>query len=88
MQIYQKDVDFHQYYENDSLDELRLKMDEQIYPPRFTVVVHAKDKKLFESSRYINYQLTSGIKTISGKLTVPSIGKGYRCYMKIFVLFV
>ncbi|XP_065920633.1 uncharacterized protein [Dysidea avara] len=72
-EIYQQDVDFHHYYESNCLDELRLRMDEKLYPPRFTVVVHAKDKKMFESSRYMNYKLTSGTKTISGKLTMPSI---------------
>ncbi|XP_065920654.1 uncharacterized protein [Dysidea avara] len=72
-EIYQQDVDFHHYYDSDCLDELRLRMDEQLYPPRFTVVVHAKDKIFFESSRYMNYKLTSGTKTISGKLTVPSV---------------
>jgi len=50
-------------------------MDEQLYPPRFTVVVHAEDKHFFKSSRYMNYQLTSGTNIVSGKLTVPSIGE-------------
>ena len=58
-------------------------MDEKLYPPHFTVVVHAKDKRFFESSRYMSYQLTSGANTISGKLAIPSIGKNVLMLVQI-----
>jgi len=50
-------------------------MDKKLYPPCVKVVVQAKDRFFFESSKYVNYQLTCGTEIISGKLTVPSFGK-------------
>ena len=50
-------------------------MDKTLYPPRFNVVVQAKEKFFFESSKYVNYQLLCGTEIKAGKLTVPSVGK-------------
>ena len=46
-QIKQGDVDFHQYYSNGKLEELKNRMDRKEYPPRCKATVVAKHKNFF-----------------------------------------
>jgi len=75
-QIKQQEVDFHQYYSNDKLEELKCKMDKKLYPPRCKVKVQAKHKDFFKSSRSINFKITCNTKcTNKGKIDIPCSGK-------------
>lgn len=56
------------------MKQLRLLMDEKLYPPRFKTVVQAKNKDFFESSKYLHFQLTCGSEIIKEKLVVPGRG--------------
>ena len=56
------------------MNQLRLLMDEKLYPPRFKVVVQAKNRDFFESSKYLYFQLVCGTEIIKGKLVVPGRG--------------
>ena len=71
------------------MNQLRLLMDEKLYPPRFKAIVQARNKDFFESSNYLYYQLTCGTEVIKGKLVVPGRGMkmiGY--FINIHCLFV
>ena len=70
-QIIQEDIDFHQYYSNGRLEDLKFRMDEQLYPPRRKARVQAKHKSFFESSKSLDFQLTCGKKCINGKIIIP-----------------
>ena len=71
MQIIQEDIDFHQYYSNGRLEELKFRMDQKLYQPRRKARVRAGHKSFFESSRSLDYQLIFGKNYISGKITIP-----------------
>ena len=70
MQIRQQDIDFHQYYSNGRLEELKFRMDQKLYPPRRKARVKAGHKGFFKSSRSLDYQLVCG-KSYVGKITIP-----------------
>ena len=74
-QIKQEDIDFHQYYTNGRLEDLKLRMDKRLYPPRRKARVQAKHKSFFKLSKSIDYQLVCDKRCISGKIIIPS-GKG------------
>ena len=72
-QIGREDVDFHQYYTNGRLEDLKFRMDQKLYPPRCKARVQAKHSSFFESSKSLDYQLACDKKCIStGKIIIPS----------------
>ena len=70
-QIEQKDIDFHEYYTNGKLDDLKYRMDRKLYPPRRKARVQAKHSSFFESSKTLDYCLTFSKKCITGKIIIP-----------------
>ena len=72
-QIKQEDVDFHQYYSNGKLEELKNRMDRKEYPPRFKATVIAKHKSFFaKAHRKIIIQSTCNAKfSYKGKISIP-----------------
>ena len=79
LQIKKQDVDFYQYYySDDSLKELKQKMDWKQYPPRCKAKVTANCNDFFiKSTRTINFQILCGTKcAIKGKIVIPSSNNG------------
>ena len=72
-QIEQGDVDFHQYYSNGKLEELKNRMDQKEYPPRCKATVVAKHKNFFvKAHRKINVQCTCKANcSYKGKISIP-----------------
>ena len=72
-QIKQGDVDFHQYYSNGKLEDLKYRMDQKQYPPRCKVTVVAKHKNFFvKAHRKITIQCTCNTKySYKGKVSIP-----------------
>ena len=71
LQIRKEDIDFHQYYTNGRLEDLKLLMDEKLYPPRRKARVQAKHNSFFESSNAVDYCLVFDKKCIPGKIITP-----------------
>ena len=65
-------MDFYQYYINGRLEELKFRMDENLYPPRCKARVQAKHKSFFESPKSLDFQLAFDEKRISRKIIIPS----------------
>ena len=71
-QIKQKDVDFHQYYSNSKLDELKYRMDQKEYPPRCKATVIAKHKNFFvKAHRKIVIRCTCNTSSYEGTIFIP-----------------
>ena len=72
-QIKQEDVDFHQYYNNYNVEELKQRMDDKQYPPRCKARIKAKSEYFFTvSGKIMNYQVTCNTKcTNKGKIVIP-----------------
>ncbi|XP_065920286.1 uncharacterized protein [Dysidea avara] len=68
--IYQKDADFYEYY--DKVDELWLRMEEDLYPPRFNIEISG-NTDFFKTRKYFMVGLICDAKTRDMKLAVPSI---------------
>ena len=70
-------MDFHQYYTNGRLEDLKFRMDQKLYPPRRKARVQAKHTSFFESSNSLDFQLVCDKKCIStGKIIIPSSNNG------------
>lgn len=68
------------------MKQLKLRMDEKLYPPRFKAVVQARSRNFFESSKYLHFQLTCGTEIIKGKLIVPGFGRKFNTLVN-YVLY-
>ena len=94
-QVRQENVDFHRYYTNGGLEDLKFRMDQKLYPPRCKARVQAKHTQFFESSRGLDFRLVCGRKCISsGKIIIPSSNNGmyvkanqcsYYCKMSLYI---
>ena len=80
-QIRQEDVDFHQYYRNRKLKELKKRMERKQYPPRCSTKVNATNKHFFtKSQRSISFQITCNAKCVyRGKILIPCSNGMYIC---------
>jgi len=76
LQIRKEDVDFHQYYDTDRLEDLKFRMDQKLYPPRRKARVQAKHRSFFESSKSLDFQLVFDKKCINGKIIIPCCRRG------------
>ena len=86
-QIKQNDVDFHQYYKNGKLEELKCRMDNKCYPPRCKVKIQAKHKDFFaKSSRNVKFYLKCNAHTYEGMIAIPcNGGKNICTYIYIYI---
>lgn len=76
-QIKQEEVDFHQYYSNGKLAELKYRMGQKQYPPRCRVKVVANDAKFFAKSKKIKFQCTSNLTySYEGTIHIPHTTRG------------
>ena len=74
--IKQEDVDFHQCYgDTHLLNDLKEKMKSKLYPPRFEVIIQAKDQQFFQTSKFIKVNLVCNTERKTKTLKVPGVGK-------------
>ena len=66
-------MDFHKYYDNGNLGELKYKMDHGQYPPRCKAKIIAKDSSFFtKSSKKIKVRCICNAKcSYKGKISIP-----------------
>ncbi|XP_065920649.1 uncharacterized protein [Dysidea avara] len=72
--ICQEEVDFHQYYSDVELqEELKMKMEHKLYPPRFRVAIQANDERFFQQSNCFTINLFGGRRKLHELVQVPAV---------------
>ena len=64
-----------------ALDQLKLQMDENIYPPRIKLTIQAIDDNFFHSKNFLGFEILCGTESkFNGSISIPSYGK-YLAYL-------
>lgn len=64
------------FSDNTALEQLKLRMDEKIYPPRVRLTIQAIDDNFFKSKNFLDFEILCGTDSkFNGSISIPSYGK-------------
>ena len=67
-----------------ALNQLKLQMDESIYPPRIKLTIQATDDSFFRSKNFLDFEILCNTESkFNGSISIPTYGK----YLNLLYLY-